>query len=33
VNTYKSQFRRVIKKKGFDGLIKQMKAKLDQAEA
>jgi len=33
VNTYKSQFRRVIKKKGFDGLIKQMKAKLDQESA
>lgn len=30
VSTYRSQFRRVIKKKGFDGLIKQMKAKLDQ---
>jgi phospholipid transport system substrate-binding protein len=33
VNTYKSQFRRVIKKKGFDGLLKQMKAKLDQESA
>ena len=33
VNTYRSQFRRVIKKKGFDGLIKQMKAKLDQEAA
>ena len=33
VNTYKSQFRRVIKKKGFDGLLKQMKAKLDQEAA
>jgi phospholipid transport system substrate-binding protein len=33
VNTYRSQFRRVIKKKGFDGLLKQMKAKLDQEAA
>jgi phospholipid transport system substrate-binding protein len=33
ISTYKNQFRRVIKKKGFDGLIKQMKAKLDEEAA
>lgn len=29
VGTYRSQFRRIIKKEGFDGLIKRMKAKRD----
>lgn len=33
VNNYRSQFRRIIKKKGFDELMSRMKKKLDKEEA
>ena len=33
VNNYRSQFRRIIKKKGFDELMRRMKKKLDKEEA
>jgi len=33
VNNYRSQFRRIIKKKGFDDLMSRMKKKLDKEEA
>ena len=32
-SNYRSQFRRIIKKKGFDELIKRMKTKLEKDEA